>query len=365
MSLSTPLDELIPPPDEINNTHKQYSIAITCVVLGVFASLFVIARLASRWHSRTLGLDDYAAIPALILYLGWTALAGYINLHAGVGKPLWEITVGEFSLWYHGIVITAFLYPIMSAAIRISIIFFYRRIFGDGHDTIVKHTLWLLLGLHGAYIITFVVLPGFFCDSLPEFWDVFNHRLHCHDWYYFYSQVGLYSASLAFDIILLLLPVVPVFRLRLPLRKRLWVLLIFALGTSASVVASYKLAIFDTEMRHYVPTNLKWLEYQLSRFVPGQFDKYGYTFWIPSQLEPPVALIGTSLPAIQPLFQTSSGSFVDMLVSRLKLRSLVESFTSGGKSSITKSRPLPSGDFMVMDENNSNIELNPRNEQGR
>lgn len=23
----------------------------------------------------------------------------YVNLHAGVGKPLWEITVGEFSVW--------------------------------------------------------------------------------------------------------------------------------------------------------------------------------------------------------------------------------------------------------------------------
>lgn len=24
----------------------------------------------------------------------------YINLHAGVGKPLWEVTLGEFSVWF-------------------------------------------------------------------------------------------------------------------------------------------------------------------------------------------------------------------------------------------------------------------------
>ena len=27
-------------------------------------------------------------------------MAAYVNLHAGVGKPLWEITVGEFSIWF-------------------------------------------------------------------------------------------------------------------------------------------------------------------------------------------------------------------------------------------------------------------------
>ena len=33
--------------------------------------------------------------------------------------------------------------------------------------------------------------------------------------------------------------------------------------------------------------------------IPPQFDTYGKTFWIPSQVEPTVALIGTSLPAIR------------------------------------------------------------------
>ena len=43
------------------------------------------------------------------------------------------------------------------------------------------------------------------------------------------------------------------------------------------------------------------LQYQLSRITPPQFDDYGHTFWIPSQVEATVALIGTSLPALRPL----------------------------------------------------------------
>lgn len=35
-----------------------------------------------------------------LLYIGWTAMATYVNLHAGVGKPLWEITVEEYSVWF-------------------------------------------------------------------------------------------------------------------------------------------------------------------------------------------------------------------------------------------------------------------------
>lgn len=39
----------------------------------------------------------------------------------------------------------------------------------------------------------------------------------------------------------------------------------------------------------------------MSLLIPPQFDEYGTTFWIPSQVEPSVALIGTSLPAIRQL----------------------------------------------------------------
>jgi hypothetical protein len=59
----------------------------------------------------------------------------------------------------------------------------------------------------------------------------------------------------------------------------------------------------------------------MSRAIPPQWDKYGYTFWIPTQVEPTVAIIGSALPALR-----------NQLVAPLqKLSSAISSF-SGGKS---------------------------------
>lgn len=44
------------------------------------------------------------------------------------------------------------------------------------------------------------------------------------------------------------------------------------------------------------------MNYEMSRLIPPQFDTYGVTFWIPSQVEPTVALIGASMPALRHAF---------------------------------------------------------------
>lgn len=57
---------LIPPPTEVNDTHKVYSIAIGCAVMCGFTTLVVLGRLLFRWKTNTLGLDDYAFVPAIV-----------------------------------------------------------------------------------------------------------------------------------------------------------------------------------------------------------------------------------------------------------------------------------------------------------
>jgi hypothetical protein len=35
-----------------------------------------------------------------LLYIGHSIMIAYCNLHGGTGKPLWEITLGEYSIWF-------------------------------------------------------------------------------------------------------------------------------------------------------------------------------------------------------------------------------------------------------------------------
>jgi hypothetical protein len=65
----------------------------------------------------------------------------------------------------------------------------------------------------------------------------------------------------------------------------------------------------------------------MSRAIPPQWDKYGYTFWIPTHVEPTVAIIGSSLPALRNHLQ----------IPIKKLTSVISGSRSTGYSSRDKS----------------------------
>ncbi|MCJ1231630.1 hypothetical protein MMC12_008309 [Toensbergia leucococca] len=234
-----------------------------------------------------------------LLYVGWVTMAAYVNLHAGVGKPLWEITIGEYSVWFKGIIGSAWLYPAMTASIRTSILLFYYRLFGTPGVSRLKWVIKVMLVLQVIYLVVYSILPAFICRPLYMAWHPLERQLYFKDWYYYNIQVALYSTSMAFDVVLLVLPLYPVWQLQLPIRKRASIAFVLMLGAAASIAAAYKLAIFVVEMARYTHINPKWLQYEMSTLIPPQFDTYGTTFWIPSQVEPTVALIGTSLPALR------------------------------------------------------------------
>ncbi|KAF4625680.1 hypothetical protein G7Y89_g12484 [Cudoniella acicularis] len=274
---------------------------------------------------RTFGLDDWAMIPAPLLYIGHTIMACYVNLNGGIGKPLWEVSVGEFEIGFKGIVGSAFLYPAMTAAIRTSIILFYHRIFCKTMPRF-RLAVYIYLALTSMYAVTFSIIPGTICSPLSASWHPLVRHVYCKSDYFYYNyQVALYSCSVAGDAILLFFPLYPVTKLMIPNKKRVGVTIMFMLGASACIAVSYKLAIFVLQMKKYDHIDPRWLTTIMSRVVPPQFDEYGYTFWIPSQVEPTVALIGSSLPAMgQVVVKASkhiSSSFSSLSHSKLSQKS--------------------------------------------
>lgn len=164
------------------------------------------------------------------MFIGWTVLGAYANLAAGIGKPLTEVTLPEFTVWFKCLVAITFLYPWTSASIRVSILLFYRRIFEKGSGTARRWVLWALLGLQGAYILAFTLLPLAICSPLYYAWDPLQRSAHCNLPYWYYVFEGQYATSLVLDVCLLVYPMIPLLRLQMPLKKRLGVVFIFLLG---------------------------------------------------------------------------------------------------------------------------------------
>ncbi|CAG8949543.1 hypothetical protein HYFRA_00007775 [Hymenoscyphus fraxineus] len=302
---------LSPPPTVIDDSQKDYTVAAVCIILGIIGSACTSLRLGFRFQQRAFGADDWAMLVALFLYIGHTIMAGYVNLNGGIGKPLWVVTNGEFIIWFKGVVGSAFLYPAMTSAIRASIVLFYHRIFSQTVPNF-KWAVYVYLALTAGIVVVFSILPATICptDKFSSLWSPLLRQKDCKsDLYYVNTQISLYSCSVAFDVILLFMPLYPITKLQMPAKKRMGALIMFMLGSSACIAVSYKLAIFVMQMAKYDHIDPRWMMTQLSRVVPPQFDAYGYTFWIPSQVEPTVALIGTSLPAISQALMKLSPSF--------------------------------------------------------
>ncbi|KAK8139364.1 hypothetical protein PG984_002744 [Apiospora sp. TS-2023a] len=299
MSFPPEFYQLIPPPTEINDAHNDYSFGTATAAMGSIGTLCVFARLAIRYKFRSFGADDCAIIPAVVLFLAWCIMASYLCLNVGVGKPLWEITVAQYEMWLKGQVASMWLYPAMSASIRISVLLFFRRIFG--RDRVTNKSILILLGLQGAYIVVFSIVPVFGCGNVAEDLHFYVWASRCSLIYFGNTQTALYTVSLAFDVVLFTLPFYPMFKLQMNKENRVKVLIIFTFGITATVPAAYKLAVSIKEWVHIIPPDDPFHKYQLSYFVPGQYSVYGETFWIPSTLEPTIAIIATSLPAFRHL----------------------------------------------------------------
>src|SRR3954462_14682416 len=99
----------------------------------------------------------------------------YCNLNGGIGKPLWEVTYEEVQIWYKGVVGTTFLYPAMTASVRISILLFYYRIFARTH-TATRWIVRCLLCLTAVYLVVYSIIPGFICRPISGGWKLLSDR---------------------------------------------------------------------------------------------------------------------------------------------------------------------------------------------
>jgi hypothetical protein len=179
----------------------------------------------------------------------------------------------------------------MSASIRTSILMFYLRIFGQA-VTSVRYTVLALLVLQGVYVIVYMILPAFIAKPFNKIWQPLERGKYMNDWYYYYTQVALFSTSMAFDIILLVLPIHPVTQLQMTVKKRIGVIAIFICGAAYAPFLKFdfqaKIPLAQVSQQHISSPylSLKWRDtrrsipnvssYQLAFMKPKVTKCQGY-----------------------------------------------------------------------------------------
>ncbi|KAF3309432.1 hypothetical protein TWF173_010898 [Orbilia oligospora] len=277
------------PPDKGNIVFivATISIAVALVLVG--------GRLYTRKvYSGKLGLDDWMIIPAMILTLGFTAVQILAVKNAHMGMHVYDISpyamVEGTKLTYAHMIL--YVYSIMFT--KLSIILFIRRLSFD--------KMWHICNGFFAFHVLFGVASSlalaFQCKPIAAAYDLLTkleHQCNALTMYYAITSIGVAS-----DIALLFLPAPIVFKLQLPLWKKIAVLFLFSLGGLACIFAILRMIHLFDGVRGI---DLTW------DIVPVAL--YG-------QLEVTLAIIATSLPALKVLWKGWLPRLSNSINSRVK-----------------------------------------------
>jgi hypothetical protein len=155
-----------------------------------------------------------------------TAVCCLISPPWGGGKHLWVVTLDQFERLYQTTWAFVLVYIGAISATKLSIMLFYRRMFGT---SLVWWIVTTLCVLHYCEV-TFVWIGG--CQPISYYWEMYTvpgSEGHCIDAPVFYLANG--SIGLVIDVLILLTPLPTIFALQMAPAQKWAVIGILGLGS--------------------------------------------------------------------------------------------------------------------------------------
>ncbi|USW52528.1 hypothetical protein Slin15195_G058470 [Septoria linicola] len=273
-------------PSFVTHEHVQtlYGVAGAFLALAVVA---VVCRALALYTKRSWGRwDDWTM---LFCILPTAALAAMMceqgkKVYGGPGR-------GDPFLWLKQILIDTWVIQILTITslyvFKLSICIRYLRIADDFNDRFWKLSMLMIAILSAHYVSSFVVW-GMQCVPARRFWDprVPGTCIDQSKWI-----ISVNGVSLVTDVLVLILPVHPVLKLKMPVKQRLAILAIFTVGGLSTVAGCLRF-------------------YHLYQFNQGTSDLGGTTLDIEvwSYIEISLGIFCGCMPS-KPAFRTLYTSF--------------------------------------------------------
>jgi len=254
---------------------------LTGITAATFATafIFVALRLYSKGYVHNLlGVEDWIVIVSLILTIPTTGFA-LAMAKDGFGRHLWQLMDGDLLKALKNFYIAENMYVWILASTKISILFFYLRVFP--HEP-MRFAFWGTMGLTTISTVTISLLTIFQCHPVSYFWNRDIHSGRCVD----LNALAYANAAMSIieDVLIVVLPIPIVAKLKMSLNKKLGIGLMFAIGSFGCIVSMIRLKALLSFGNSIDPT---W-DYTL------------VVIW--TTLELAAAMICACLPALRRLF---------------------------------------------------------------
>lgn len=192
----------------------------------------MVLRLCSKLDTKSsqsnFWLDDLSVVVTLLSGIPGSVL----NVHGltanGLGKDIWTVTFKQITDFIHVFYVMEILYFAQVALLKLSILFFYLRIFpGMG----IRRLIWMTIAFDAVFGTTFFFLAIFQCRPISFYWKRWDgeHAGKCFD--VNAMAFGNASISIALDVWMLGLALSQIIHLNLHWKRKFGVALMFSVGT--------------------------------------------------------------------------------------------------------------------------------------
>ncbi|KAH8904863.1 hypothetical protein BR93DRAFT_938950 [Coniochaeta sp. PMI_546] len=245
---------------------------LVAFALRCFARLYVAAQ--------TWGIDDWIICAAVAVMIPLQVIAIPLSQN-GLGLDMWNVPHDNITnilylyFWDEMVYVTAL------SLTKVSILFFYLKVFpGRGF----RYCVYTLIGLNVCYAVVFDLLLAFQCNPIAGAWLSWDGTYHAKCISINLLGWSAAAINIVLDLAVITLPLPELFRLSMSLRKKIQIIMMFAVGFFVTFVSIIRLRSL--------------VEFGNTQNVTQDYVETGY--W--STIEVPVGIICACMPAVRSLF---------------------------------------------------------------
>jgi hypothetical protein len=242
----------------VRNHGGEY-VVISNVMLTL-ASAFVILRFGFKalFSRMDFSYDDWCVLATLLSAIPSAIVTVYGTVEHGLGRDIWTLPPSEITEMLKWFYVMASLYFLQVTLLKLSLIFFYVRVFPSKE---VQRILWGTVIFVVLWGFAFIITSIFQCQPINYFWLKWDglHAGKCLDTNAIASSNA--GISVALDFWILGIPLWQLSGLKLHWKKKIAVALMFCLGTFVTVVSILRL---QSLVNFAKSTNASWEFYNVS-----------------------------------------------------------------------------------------------------